>query len=45
MPNWDELKKMNGALTTLNEPYAPIVYAIPKEQWEAMLNLQTGMVL
>ena len=40
--DYEQLKHKNSADTqTLAQPYQPIVYAIPKAQWEAMLALMT----
>lgn len=44
MPSLEDLKKRNGPVEALSHPYLPMICAIPKEQWEAMLQLQTGMV-
>lgn len=43
MPSIEDLKKLNSPMETLNQPYMPLICAIPKEQWEAMLRLMTGM--
>ena len=38
----EQLKHKNSTdIQTLAQPYQPIVYAIPKAQWEAMLSLMT----
>ena len=39
----EQLKHKNSADTqALAQPYQPIIYAIPKAQWEAMLALMTN---
>ena len=38
--NIETLKEKNQANTEqLNKPYQPLVYAVPQDQWEAMLSL------
>ena len=38
----EQLKHKNSSATqTLEQPYQPIIYAIPKAHWEAMLALMT----
>jgi len=39
----EQLKHRNGADTqALAQPYQPIIYAIPKAQWEAMMALMVN---
>ena len=42
---FEQLKERNRENTDiLNKPYQPVVYAIPEEQWSAMLRLMNEIV-